>query len=361
MSHFFEQILDSLSDALITLDQDERVVVWNERAEIIFGFTKEEIQELGIEAIIPEPYRQRHRESYDRFVGNIDAHASYTSDIRVLEAIRKDGEVFPIELTHSMMKISNRQYYITAIVRDITLRKRYELMRSRLEHITRHDLKNKLVIISLAARRLTSALRQDKESQVEKYAAIVQGESEDLIALLDSTRELILLETGEYKRKDELVDLAALVRSRTEQIKPLAASREVSVAFHNRMGRDREIRGDRLLLERALENLLKNAVEAEDPRHAVQVILGESQRGAPVLEIHNGGKPIPEAIQKDLFSPYVTHGKKGGVGLGLYATKMILEAIHGWEISFRSSPGQTVFQVTFSSPATQVETHAELK
>ena len=54
-----------------------------------------------------------------------------------------------------------------------------------------------------------------------------------------------------------------------------------------------------------------------------------------------------EDIQKDLFSPYVTHGKKGGVGLGLYATKLILETIHGWELTFRSSPQETVFRITF--------------
>ncbi len=347
MDHFFEQVVDSLSDAFITVDQDERIVVWNKMAELIFGYTKEEIQNLGLETIIPESYRQRHRESYDLFVANIDRHASYTSDIKQFEAIRKGGEIFPIELTHSMVKFNNKKYFITAIIRDITLRKRYELMRNRLERITRHDLKNKLVIISLAAKRLAPAFRQDEKARVEKYIEIVQDESEGLIALLDSTRELLLLETGEYKRNDETLDLSTLIHSKIEQMKPFAAGKEVYLVFDNRMGGVSPLPADRLLLERALENLLKNAVEAEERLQTVRVILKEDDHGAPVLEIHNGGSSIPEDIQKDLFSPYVTHGKKGGVGLGLYATKLILETIHGWELTFRSSPQETVFRITF--------------
>ncbi|WP_244082914.1 PAS domain S-box protein [Desulforhabdus sp. TSK] len=349
MDHFFQQLVDSLSDALITVNQEQSIVVWNRMAETMFGYSREEIQALGLEAIIPEAYRQKHRESYHQFVRTIDSRASYTSPIRQFEALRKDGGLFPVELTHSMVKISPHEYYISAIVRDITMRKRYELMRNRLERITRHDLKNKLVIISLAARRLSSSLGKAEQAQAEKYSEIVQSESQGLIALLDSTRELILLETGEYQRKDTPFDLPALVQSKTEHLQPLAAAKEVSIVFQNRLGREVTLQADRLLLERALENLLKNAIEAEEPRRAVQVILGGSETGAPVLEISNGGKSIPEKIQKDLFTPYVTHGKKGGVGLGLYAAKLIVETIHGWHLAFRSSPGETVFRITFGS------------
>ncbi len=348
MDRFFEQILDSLSDALITVDQDETIVAWNKMAEMMFGYTKDEIKAKGIESIIPIPYREKHRKGYDLFVRNINTRESYTSDIKEFEALRKDGEIFPIELTHSLLKLSNDQYFITAIVRDISMRKRYELMRNRLEHITRHDLKNKLVIISLAARRLSTALEKDQTAQLEKYVDIVRDESEGLIALLDSTRELILLETGEYRRKDETIDLPGLIRTKTEQMTPLANTKDVGLVFHNRVVHALPLQADRQLLERALENLLKNAVEAEEPRHAVEVILRQNERGTPVLEIRNGGKAIPEEIQRELFSPYVTRGKKGGTGLGLYATKLIVETIHNWKLSFQSSPQETVFVMTFS-------------
>ncbi len=345
---FFEEIVDSLSDALITVDQNKKIIIWNEMAKIIFGYEKKEVQQMGLEKIIPPVYRQRHREAYDLFVNSIEDHTSYVSKIRQFEGLRKSGELFPIELTPSLLKVSNKEFYITAIIRDVTLRKHYEIMLERLERITRHDLKNKLVIISLAAKRLSS-ISGNQETQVAKYIEIIQSESKGSVELLDSTRALILLETGEYKRKDESVDLVDLLDLKAEHIQPIAAARGVSISFRNSISRKVTIQADRSLLERALENLVKNAVEAEDPSGTVELTLKENESGVLILEIHNGGKPIPEDIQKLIFSPYVTYGKKDGVGLGLYSTKLILEAIHGWQISFHSGPKGTVFQVIFGS------------
>jgi PAS domain S-box-containing protein len=345
----FDQLVDSLSDALITIDQNKKIVIWNRMAEIMFGYDKTEIETIGIEAIIPPAYRQRHREGYERFMNAVHVHVSYVSEVREFEGLRKSGALFPIELTHSLVKVNDQDFYITAIVRDITLRKRYELMRDRIEHITRHDLKNKLVIVGLAAQRLFKTLGPDEKPQIHKYTEIIQSESKGLIELLDSTKELILLESGEYKRKEETVELADLLNLKAEQIQPVATAKGVNVAFHDRTARRVTLQADRSLLERALENLVKNAVEAEDFSNTVEMILEEGEQGIPVLEIHNGGKPIPEEIQGLIFSPYVTHGKKDGVGLGLYSTKLILETIHGWQISFQSGPQGTTFKVTFGS------------
>lgn len=351
MAHlFFEEIVDSVSDALITVDQNKRIIIWNSMAKDMFGYDKAEIQEMGLDAIIPPAYRQRHCEGYDRFIHTIDAHDSYVSDIRQFEALRKSGELFPVELTHSLLKVSNQEFYITATVRDISLRKRYEIMRDRVDRITRHDLKNKLVIISLAAKRLTATPGRDREAQLAKYAEIIQSESKSAIEVLNSTRELILLETGEYVRKNEIVDLPALLSLKAEHLQPMAAAKGVTISFHNRTTREMTLQADRSMLERALENLLKNAIEAEDPSKTVELILEEDEKGAPVLEIHNGGKAIPEEIQRLIFTPYVTHGKKEGIGLGLYSARLILEMIHGWQISFRSGSQGTTFRVIFRSP-----------
>ncbi len=345
-SLFLEKMVDSLSDALITIDQNSKIIVWNEMARTIFGYEIEEIQHMGLDAIIPPAYRQRHQEAYDLFINSIENKSSHVSRIRQFEGLRKNGERFPIELTHSFLKVSDKEFYITAIVRDVSLRKRYEIVRGTLERITRHDLKNKLSIISLAAKRL-APIFDNLESQAAKYLEIIQSESRGSVELLDSTRELILLETGEYKRKDRTVDLAGLVALKTEHIQPMAAAKRVMITFRNDISRKVTLQADESLLERAFENLIKNAVEAENPSGMVELILKENEEGVPILEIHNGGKRIPEDVQKLLFSPYVTHGKKGGVGLGLYSSKLILETIHGWQISFHSGTQGTVFRVTF--------------
>jgi PAS domain S-box-containing protein len=350
-SQFYQHIIDSISEALITIDQDRKILAWNKAAEVMLGYDKAEVQEKSLDLIIPPAYRERHKAGYENFVRNIADRSTYVSDTKEFEGLRKGGEIFPIQLTHSLYKISNQEFYITATIRDITILKRYELVRKRMEHITRHDLKNKLIIIDMAVKRLASVLIQHQVPESLDYMKIIQSESEDSLTLLGSSRELMLLESGEYARKDVTVDLVEMVLTKRDQMQPLASSREVTIKFENSIQDQRiSLMADRALVERALENLIKNAIEAENPSGEVQLLLLQNEAGFGVLEIHNSGRPIPEEIQKVLFQPYVTHGKKSGSGLGLYTAKLILEKVHGWQLTFEShSDKGTVFRIVFGS------------
>lgn len=345
----YTHIIDSISEALITIDQDRKILVWNRAAEGMLGYEKAEVQERSLDLIIPPAYRERHKAGYETFLRNIADHSTYVSETKEFEGLRKSGEIFPIQLTHSLYKISNKEFYITATIRDITFLKRYELMRERMEHIARHDLKNKLIIIGMAAKRFAKVLKRHQVPESLDYMKIIQSESEDALTLLESSRELMLLESGEYPRKDVTVDLVEMVLTKQAQMQPLALSREVTITFKNRTQKQSiNLMADRSLVERALENLIKNAIEAENPSGEVRLILLQNEAGLAVLEIHNSGKPIPEEIQRVLFQPYVTHGKKAGSGLGLYTVKLILEKVHGWQLNFESNSEKgTVFRVVF--------------
>ncbi len=211
---FYPYIIDSISEALITIDQSRRILVWNRAAEVMFGYDKVEVQDASLDLIIPPVYRQRHRTGYESFLRNIADHSTYISETKEFEGLRKSGEIFPVQLTHSLYKISNQEFYITATIRDITIYKRYELMRDRMEHIARHDLKNKFVIIGMAAKRLTNVLERHQVPNSLDYMKIIQSESEEVLTLLESSRELMLLESGEYPRKDVAVDLVKTVQTR---------------------------------------------------------------------------------------------------------------------------------------------------
>jgi two-component system sensor kinase FixL len=350
-SKFYQQIVGSVSEALVTIDQDRQVVVWNRAAETMFGYERAEIEAQGIDVIIPPGYRERHRAAYEGFVETVGFRATYVSETKELEALRKGGEIFPIELTHSLYKVTESRFYVTAIIRDISERKRYEIMRQRLEQITRHDLKNKLVIIAMAAKRMASVLQEKPWPESSKYLGIIDQESKDSLELLESSRELILLESGEYQSNKKAVDLVTILAAKREQMEPLGASKDVALIFVNRTDKQvLPLMADRPLLERAVENLIKNAIEAEDPSGRVRLALVENRAGEAVLEVHNGGSPIPEELQKTIFQPYVTHGKESGSGLGLYAARIILERIHGWQLSFESGAERgTVFRIVFQN------------
>ena len=315
----------------------------------MLGYGKSEVQERDLDLIIPPAYRERHRAGYENFLRNIADRSTYVSRIKYYEGLRKSGEIFPIQLVHSLYKVNNQKFYITATIRDITILKRYELMRERMDHITRHDLKNKLVIIDMTSKRLSSVLKRHQIPESSSHVKTIQSASEDSLTLLESSRELMLLESGEYLRKDVSVDLVEIVETKRNQMQPMALSSKVEIKFENRIQEHHiKLVADLALLERALENLIKNAIEATNPPGEVQLVLLKNKAGFIVLEIRNGGRPIPVEVQRVLFQPYVTHDKKSGSGLGLYTVKLILEKVHGWQINFESSSDKgTVFRIIF--------------
>ncbi len=120
----FRSISASANDAIIMLDNDEKVTYWNKSAENIFGYLREDVEGKNIHnLIIPERYRKKHLEGFEKFkatgTGNIIRKAVE------VEAIRKDGSEIPIELSLSAVMI-NGKWNAVGIIRDITVRKQQE-------------------------------------------------------------------------------------------------------------------------------------------------------------------------------------------------------------------------------------------
>ena len=116
-----EAILDSANDAIISVDRSGAVLLWNPRAEELFGRTKDEMVGHPLTEIIPERYRDLHVAGIARVAGGGDQHV--IGQTAELSALRRDGTEFPMEL--SLAKVGEGEdVFFTAIVRDITERVR---------------------------------------------------------------------------------------------------------------------------------------------------------------------------------------------------------------------------------------------
>jgi PAS domain S-box-containing protein len=116
----FRHITESARDAIISIDQSGAVVYWNRSAEEMFQYSATESIGKPITHIMPESYRKAHESEIERIAKGGSAHS--VGKILELEGLRKDGAVFPVELSLSAWQMDGNSYY-TGILRNITERK----------------------------------------------------------------------------------------------------------------------------------------------------------------------------------------------------------------------------------------------
>ncbi|HKE03344.1 MAG TPA: PAS domain S-box protein, partial [Blastocatellia bacterium] len=164
-------ILASAMDAIVTVDENQRVVLFNAAAEKMFRCTAEEALGESLDRFVPERFRAAHRE-HIRVFGETNVTQRTMGKTRSLFGLRSDSEEFPIEASISQIDAEGHKLF-TAIIRDVSDKKRLEsqfLRAQRMESIgtlaggIAHDLNNVLSPILTAVELLQMRL-PDESSQ----------------------------------------------------------------------------------------------------------------------------------------------------------------------------------------------------
>ncbi len=120
----FTAIVESAMDAIVTIDENQLVILFNPAAENVFGFPAAEILGQPLDRLIPGVYRGAHGEHVRRF-GKSGVTRRAMGALAPVRGLRADGTDFPIEASISQVRIDGRLFF-TAILRDITERQRAE-------------------------------------------------------------------------------------------------------------------------------------------------------------------------------------------------------------------------------------------
>ena len=160
-------IIDSAMDAIISIDDLQRIILFNPAAEKMFGYTAVEIMGQTIERLIPVRFHEAHRHHIENFGATKTTRRSM-GKMDAIYGVRADGEEFPIEASISQVEAQDEKIY-TVILRDITQRKLAEAAR---DQLTRHTALQRDVNAALA--------------EGELLPEILQGCAEALVRHLDA-------------------------------------------------------------------------------------------------------------------------------------------------------------------------------
>ncbi len=231
-----------------------------------------------------------------------------------------------------------------------TMLERIEQDFKRLSHFSAdiaHELRTPVTNLVTQTQVLLSQPRSEEDYREALYSSLEEYERMakmigDMLYLAQTDNQLIRPDLAD-------VDLHTEVHALFEYFEPWAEERQVRLRIS---GHTAAVRGDRLMLRRALSNLLSNAIRHTPEGQTVSAHLSEAPGGEVLLRIANPGETIaPEHLSR-LFDRFYrvdpSRQRNGdGAGLGLAIVKAIVEA-HGGQIAVSSEAGQTSFTVTLA-------------
>jgi len=332
-------ILESVTDAVVTIDEEHKVLICNRAAEEMFGYKREEIVGQDVSPIIPNPHQNIHRDYVERYLST--GIPRVIGKARECYGLRRDGSSFPVEIAYSVSKTGGHLYF-TAVIRDITQRKQLEREVRFVERLAdvgksvahvAHEIRKPLMLIGGFARQVAHCDSLKGNEKDRQKLNIVVEEVGRLEKLLNGVR--LLTRPSTSSRKRPLV-LNQLLDETTDLLERVMTDRHIELEIDMARG-PVMIEADPDQLKQVFLNILYNAIEAIQDDGKIRISSSVAAREAEII-IADNGPGIPPELQEKIFDPFYTT-KRDGTGLGLAISKNIIQD-HGGSLDLQSQSGK---------------------
>jgi PAS domain S-box-containing protein len=330
----FRTLAEGASDLISRHAADGTILYVSPACRTILGFEPQEL--------VGRPNREFfHPEEAERVLGAV-REAARTGAVRseTFRVRRKDGSYAWVESRFRALRENGRAVEFVAVTRDVTERVRLEEMRRDFVAMLSHDLKNPLgVILGFA-----ELLREDPgdAEAVQELAARIEASAEEALGLVQDFLDTERIERGQFEIRRGPVSLESLIDRVCLQQAGIARLRHVRIERRCAPSLP-ELSADERLLERALGNLVRNALRFA-PEGSTVLVEAEGQGEQVAVRVRDRGPGVPEAERSSLFRRFSAPGaKRDSTGLGLFVVKTIVEAHGGAVVAEFPPEGGSVF------------------
>lgn len=370
----------SAAEGMVVTDRDGNILMHNPRLDEMFGYAKGELSGKTIETLVPSALREKHaqhRENYDKK----PVERSMGIGMQ-LNGQRKDGSIFPVEVSLNHFKVDDQQYAM-GLVTDITLRheaeevlrrSKYELeelvqqrtselrsaeksvrealdterelhaLKSRFVTMASHEFRTPLSTIMSSVDLIARYTENSGDDKVEKHVSRIRGKVREMTAMLNEFLSLERIEQGQVHCNPTQFDLVDLSIELIEELRQLAKPGQ-ALDYNHTVG-DRSVQLDRQMLSNVITNLVINAIKYSPENKPIELrtsIVNDEL----IITVRDEGIGIPEEDQQHLFDRFFRGSNAStiqGTGIGLNLVKRYVELLQG-KVTFRSEPGNTLFKV----------------
>jgi PAS domain S-box-containing protein len=338
-------ILDSVVDAIITINESGSIESWSKGAERLFGYRAEEVLRRNVRMLMPDPHSAAH-DGYLRHYQQT-GERRFIGQRREVEALHKDGHRIAVDLGLSEMRIGTRRLFI-GIVRDISARREVERLKSGFVSTVSHELRTPLTSISGSLGLLAGGVAGTLPTKATRLIEIAKLNCERLVRLINDILDLERAEAGKLDFRLESQPLKPIVQHAIDLNRAYAHTYGATIELDPRSD-DAHVLVDRDRLIQVLTNILSNAAKFS-PRGAEIHVAVEREGDVVRISVRDEGPGIAPEFQARIFQKFAQADSsdsrsKSGTGLGLSIARSIIERLGGG-IGFESEPGRgTTFYV----------------
>ncbi len=352
--------VEGAHDAIITIDEQGAMQSLNSAALRMFGYTLAETIGQDVDMLMSTGDSKAHRRcAVDRLPMRGSANLG---KIRESEGRRKDGSLFPVDLTISETSYHGRRLLI-GFVRDLSGQRRIEervqkLHAERLDAMGElatglaHELNQPLSATAIylkAARRLLQMPPELRPANVEDTLDNATAQIIRAGRIIGHLREFIA--RGEPDKT--IQNLHDLINEANELVIVEAKQTDIQVVLQLNAKNDRIV-ADKVQIKQVVVNLMRNAKDAMNGSRMRKMIISTSSVGKTMIkvDIADTGCGLAEETRGCLFEPFTTT-KGNGMGVGLSISRSIVEAHYGTIWAGPNRDGGATF--SFTLPLTEME------
>lgn len=326
-------ILDNMVDSVITTNKELIIKSCNLATEKMFNFDTSEIIGTQFSQLFSsEDYEEINEFNIKDFSTNINLN---------INGIRKNGEVFPVELSIGSIILDNEQLYII-VVRDVTIRKEVDKIKNEFISIVSHELRTPLTSIKGAVGLVAGGALGVLPEKATEMLKVANNNCSRLSNLINDILDMEKIESGKMDFPLIENNIISIINEAVESNLTYASQFNMTLNFFPTTDCI-NVLADREKIIQVLSNLLSNAIKFSPINEIVEILVEVTDKTVKV-SVKDNGVGVPEEYSDKLFHKFVQVDssdtrKKGGTGLGLSICKAIIKQ-HNGTISYESIQNQ---------------------
>lgn len=335
-----EAILNSIGDAVFAIDKEKKIIIFNSAAEELTGFKLSKLRGNIYNKhlkFLDEVTRLEKTKHIDRAlkgeVGSAD---------RLFVLMTKKGT--PIYIEERITPIKNQAGEIMGCIvvfRDITAKRKLEMMRSDFISIASHQLRTPLSatkwFLEILVNGDVGALKK-KQLEVVREAYV---NNQSMINLVNTMLSMSRIESKQLAINLEKINIEDSVKKILSELEPVLRKKDQEIQFIGMKDKDLVVETDKVLLKNIIDNLVINSSKYSPSGTNIIVKMTKKNSDSLLFSVADTGIGIPRAEHYKIFKKFSRTNNAvaynaSGTGLGLYIVKSILD-VFGGKIWFKSA------------------------